>query len=439
LALGAVVLALVVTELGLRVVLPEARPIAPGLYVGHPGAGVPYMSWSDPHQGWIRARQELSPAAFVPGETAPGGLRVAMLGGSTVETCPPGGPAWQLAALLEQATDGRATMINAGGKGYGTARIEGLQRELLERQLDAVVLYTGHNEFVETRNHIGLSLLRPHPNPVLRRLAGLRLGQLAGRVLVAPPSPDAEPRPMDPAEAARLADHFATQLRAIGAAARDAGVPSVWVLPASNLARAPQCSYLEPSLADGELQTVVQAIAGAEAALERSHMRGVLSSLDPLFELTEAHAGAWYLRGRALAALGDADEAQRAMVLARDLDACPKRASGRLVEVMRSVASEHDVAVVDAEALLLAEDPARYRSGGYSADLMHLNAPAYAIVAAAVYAQLASALDALEPIPDAQIQALGVPMQLRRRPFTYGTVSPVDDWGSTCVPLEPAG
>ena len=73
---------------------------------------------------------------------------------------------------------------------------------------------------------------------------------------------------------------------------------------------------------------------------------------------------------------------------ARDADQVPRRATSGLVEIMAQVANDHQIPLVDAEAVLFKRDAQRTLAGGYSSDRMHLDAVGYRLVMAEVYAVL---------------------------------------------------
>jgi len=386
-------------EITLGVVGPQPGLAAGGLTVGHQ-PDVAYITHADEHGGWVRNRQELTPYLFLPDDKPEGTLRVATLGASSMKAPPPDGASWLLAALLEQGSGGRSQFVTAGARGYGATRIAGLQRELLERQLDGVVLYTGHCEFSEQQ----LTASGDLSAGLIPWLA--THSRLVGLIIAAPgeepslPPPDLPPQrahvSVDPVDRDALEARFRAALDSIARDARDAGVVSVWVLPASNLLRPPAGS-------DGDEADELDRDAEARVqALERGDPDAV-QGLDALIEQHPEHAALRYVHGRLMLARGQYDAAFSSLVLARDLDAYPARASSALRGAMAEVAAEHGVAVVDAEALLLAEDRERYLGGGFGEHTELLGREAYRIVMEQVYAELAAQLPGLTPMDELRV------------------------------------
>jgi lysophospholipase L1-like esterase len=323
---------------------PEGGDLEQG-FVGHSTA-VPYFAKQG--QDWVPNRSEMSRYTSLPLARDPGGLRVAAFGGSTMARNPPDGPVWQLSAMLSLGFGGDTQVLNGGGHGFGSTRVRGAMIEALSMDLDAVVLYTGHNEFTESRYVSTLSLQGGLSGfmQLLRRNSriyeALRLGirDLRGQSHMI--SAEVPGGPLRAGEMGRLQLRFRENLEAMAVAMQAQAVPGVWVLPASNLSAAPEGSDSGTALADFE-------------------------------------------RGISLRQSGDRAGALAALRRARDGDQLPRRATSELVRIMAEVAAKHQIPVVDAEAVLLKADLDRTLSGRFSIDQMHLNAEGYRLVMAEAY------------------------------------------------------
>ena len=314
----------------------------------------------DPRQQLlIPNRSEMSRFTGLPLQVRPGRLRVATLGGSTMATERPAGPAWQLAAMLSLGTGGRSDLINAGGAGYGSTRIRLALKELSRHHLDVAVLYTGHNEFMEDKYVIGARPLWFHHigdflTANWRCLAWLR--DMIGKSEVFEKGKVArlEELPLLDGQREVLLQRFQENLQAMAEILQEQGIRAVWVLPASNLAAPPMD---DPTLAT-----------------------------------------AWYAKGQALRQLGRPDQALAALRRARDLDRNPRRATSSQRSVLRATAERYGISVVDAEQVLLDVAPSRYLSGSFTTDRMHLSPEGYQLVAGAIYETLRKSLKALSPM-----------------------------------------
>ncbi len=154
-------LALVLLEgllalLGVRPALVDEDP-----FVGFSGH-VPLFVPSADGSRWETAENKLrwfNPQSFA--ATKPEGTtRVFCLGGSTVYGRPYDDRtsfcAW-LRELLAEAGPGRFEVVNAGGISYASYRVAVVLEEVLRHEPDVIVIYTGHNEFLERRSYPELS------------------------------------------------------------------------------------------------------------------------------------------------------------------------------------------------------------------------------------------------------------------------------------------
>ena len=100
-------------------------------------------------------------------------LRVVLFGGSNTESF----PEVELEQLLDRdfGTGGRDwEVINLGRQGYGSARVAILFEQALEIDPDLVVLYSGHNEFVELEFQIEVETSIAERSTAFESLARLR-------------------------------------------------------------------------------------------------------------------------------------------------------------------------------------------------------------------------------------------------------------------------
>lgn len=102
---------------------------------------------ADERNGWRLLDSDGLPTDLRVPPKSPNRVRILLFGGSNVE----GFPERALQSRLERyAPDTRWEVINLGRSGYGSARVVRLFEHALERlEPDLVVIYAGHNEFVE--------------------------------------------------------------------------------------------------------------------------------------------------------------------------------------------------------------------------------------------------------------------------------------------------
>ncbi len=90
-------------------------------------------------------------------EKPPGSRRIFVLGGSTVQGRPysieTSFATWLRLRLQAASPETEFEVVNCGGVSYASYRVAKILDEVLGHQPDAIVIYTGHNEFLEDREY----------------------------------------------------------------------------------------------------------------------------------------------------------------------------------------------------------------------------------------------------------------------------------------------
>lgn len=393
---GAVELALGV--LGVEPALYDEDP-----YVGFSGA-VPHFVATTLDDGsavveTARNKLRLFHRQRFPRHKSEGTARVFCLGGSTTYGRPYGDATsfcgW-LRELLPVADPSRRwQVINAGGISYASYRVALLTEELLQYQPDLFVVYTGHNEFLERRTYGGI-IAAPRAVRGLGALASrtriftfaratltggpgpaVGTGQTAGTAEAAATLLDDEVRTLLDASVGpddyhrdddfrqRVLEHFRYSLARIVDIGRSAGAEVVLINPAANLRHCSPFKSESSPLAPEDADRWRDLFGRAEAARDAGDWERALVDVEAALELDERYAGAHFLRGQALDALGRLGEATAAYQRAREEDVCPLRAPGAVSEIVEATARQRDVPWVDFRTLV----EARSRDGIPGGDL----------------------------------------------------------------------
>lgn len=310
----------------------------------------------------------------------PGGRRVFVLGGSTVQ----GRPFSTETAFstfigihLEQCTSiGPTEVVNVGGISYASDRLAAISGEVLRHQPDAIILMTGHNEFLSERTDQAAAKAKNRQgwaDQIADRWRTLRwlqgdwsapssetpdfIGEVETR-LDRPGGLSEYVR--DPVWKQHVVDSFATNLRSIATACRKARVPLLVVAPASDTVRTPPFKVqADPSLpeetrrqVDRWWQQVTSDIGGAEQSDQPN--RNVL--LKKMLAVDSGHAGAHYLLARRRMANSISNRPRDTttvahLIAARDYDVCPLRATTPILNQIKSVADDFQVPIVDVSDL----------------------------------------------------------------------------------------
>ena len=310
-----------------------------------------------------------------PRQKPPGTFRIFCLGGSTTYGRPYDDAtsfAGWLRAMLPVADPTREwEVINAGGISYASYRISNLMEELAGYDPDLFIVYTGHNEFLEERTYSDVrrtpQVLRSAAALVSRTRTGAAMkglierfrrprGQGSSRGFALPEEVEAKLDrsaglglySRDDALRDDVLRHFQLSLERIVGMADESGAQLILVTPASNLRDfSPFKSQHSPELSSAEQLRSRKLLAAARAASSGSQWASALTVLDEALEFDPRHAELHYQRGRALIALGRAQEAMTAFRRARDQDVCPLRALSLMSGLISEAAADSDVMLVD--------------------------------------------------------------------------------------------
>lgn len=294
--------------------------------------------------------------------------RVFVLGGSTVQGRPYATET-AFAKFLELRlnsvqSDWNHEVINCGGVSYASDRIERILNEVLGHDPDAIILYVGHNEFLEDREYDRSTTWIRSIASGSRTIEFIRhslLGdrRLGDRRLVAEASSNRDWQTRldreggmdlytrDEAWRQRVHEHFEATLTRMVRTCRRHRVPLVVCVPASDWIQTPPFK-VEPAPSSMERSTELwQRIVGRDAMAGQFATAGEQSRVESareLLRLDGRHAGAHYFLGR-VEYEGDItpetlnDDAREHLSAARDFDVCPLRATSAIEATVRGLSS----------------------------------------------------------------------------------------------------
>jgi tetratricopeptide (TPR) repeat protein len=307
-------------------------------------------------------------------------VRIFCVGGSTTFGRPYGDTTsfcgW-LRELLPVADPSRRwEVVNAGGVSYASYRVALLMEELIKYQPDVFVVYSGHNEFLERRTYPQIiampKVVRGLGSVVSKTRIWTAMSTVARRVSDRPSSPVNNPDLLneevttlldnavgpsaytrDDELAGKILQHYRYNLSRMIDIAASVGAETVLITPASNLRDSrPFKSEHRPDLSEEDRLTIEGLLERAQAAHAEGRLGESLAEVDEAAVLDPRYAQLAYLQGRLLDEAENWREARSAFERARDEDVCPLRAPGRVAGIVREVASERGVLLVDFEALV---------------------------------------------------------------------------------------
>jgi len=336
-------------------------------------------------------------------------LRIAFVGASTVQGFPHArrlaSPAI-LEAMLEDALPHRPVEVfNLGITSIASFAVARTVDEAMSLSPDAVVAYTGHNEFygiygvgnrpTPRANRVHYALMQWRiPRMMRSGLDWVRGRQVSATDLMAIMAergtvPRGDPRRLFARE------HLRQNLQRVAATCRRHAVPVVFCTLVANvagLAPAGSAAVPEGSTYRGAWESAISAgaslVTGARVSREQASL--ALESLDAARALSADHAWLCYLRGRALAALDRGPESRDAFHRARELDTMPWRAPAGHNEVIRTEASRVGAHLADVEAAFEIVSPPEGIGWDLMSDHVHPSVPGQALLARAVLGALAS-------------------------------------------------
>jgi tetratricopeptide (TPR) repeat protein len=264
--------------------------------------------------------------------------------------------------------------------------------ECLAYDPDTVIVYTGHNEFLERRTYQGLfdqGRLVVTLRSLLERLylfRGLRavLEPLLDKPLDAGRASSPEPGSSrattgktimkdevtaildrsagldwyhrDAEFAQGVTAHFAGNLNRTIDLCKRADVPLLLVEPAANLKDfSPFKSEHGPDVSKADEAAIQSALKRATVSLQNRSFAEAWHDLENLLNRDPLYARTQFLAGSSLWGLGRYEQAAERFTRARDLDVCPLRCPGALLSAMREVAGERSVPLISCSGVLKAQ------------------------------------------------------------------------------------
>lgn len=356
--------------------------------------------------------------------------RIVALGGSTTYGRPffdnTSFAGW-LRVILRQADPSRHyEVINAGGISYGSYRVVNVMDELSQYAPDLFIVYVGQNEFLERRTYadivdqspilreIGIGIRRTRIGTVLDSLISrTNTSNKNGRLL----SDDVKAIPIDVVgpEAYRRDDayrddvvlHFHHTLERFVDTANDIGAKIVFIVPASNLRDFPPFkSENDASLSPDALDRWRRAYSEGIAASRVGDMERALGAFQEAVSIDPRHADSLFQLGKSLESRGRYVLAQERYEQALDEDVCPLRAPSSIQGIVRRVARERRVPLVDFHHLVSEQAPHGIPGYDFFVDHVHPNLRANRLLA----------------------------VELARKLVADHLITPIDQWESVALP-----
>ncbi|MEQ8766087.1 MAG: hypothetical protein RL885_19370 [Planctomycetota bacterium] len=257
----------------------------------------------------------------------------------------------------------RIEVINCGSPGMDSRTSLEVLQAALDYSPDALVVYSGHNEFLpQNVSNVKRELEKPFLDSVLGFAKSLRLFGLM-RSMLASSLPKADggvqfndlvqydkmiAQPLCTAEeTAAIHEKYGENLTAMCEAARDADVPIFLCLPVSNLKDfEPNVSYRSRNIDATQLKRFDDAFAEGRTQAEAKNWTAAIESFQKANRADPNVAESHYQLANAFEQSSDHLRARPEYLRARDLDGRPLRATAAILDVVTSVAREQDGATL---------------------------------------------------------------------------------------------
>jgi Flp pilus assembly protein TadD len=257
-------------------------------------------------------------------------------------------------------------VINAGGISYASYRVARLMTEIAEYKPDLVIVYSGHNEFLESRTYNKLLKVPEFVRDLGALASHMRIYTLLSEIIYKPDADlSTEVNPLldnsvgpedyhrnDEMRNAILNEYEASLLR-IADIGKNAGAKMILITPASNIRDfSPFKSESRSNLDEDDLKKVDLIKGIIKLAMDEEDYIRAFTVAKEALALDGRDADLLYLYAQALLALGRIDEARSAFTLARDEDICPLRALSPINKIVSNVSQIKNTGFVDFESMV---------------------------------------------------------------------------------------
>ena len=337
--------------------------------------------------------------------------RIFCLGGSTVQGRPyaieTAFSSWLELSLQAAAPEQQWEVINCGGISYASYRLLPILKELSHYQPDLIILYTGHNEFLEDRtypefkNHSGPTRFFHRVRSSWRTVNCCRQlwyrqqdqQRVTSSRVIMPTEVNGlldqarlQDYQRDPQWHHDVIKHYQFNLQQMIQLTQQEKIPLILVNPVSNLKDCPP--FKVACGADVTKADRQQVERLWQQAQQSSTLAAQMNKLQAAKSLDPDHAGVQYLLGRGYQARGQFEQAKTAFLIAKDQDVCPLRMLESMHEILLQIARQTQTPLVDARQLLESRSSQRLVGDEVLLDHVHPTIEAHQWIAEALLEQM---------------------------------------------------
>ena len=310
-----------------------------------------------------------------PAHKAEGTTRIFCMGGSTTYGRPYDDQTsfcgWLRMFLPAVDPNRRWEVINAGGISYASYRVARLMEELEDYEPDIFIVYSGHNEFLESRTYDKLLKVPKFVRSLTVLASRLRLYSVLYNLIyehetVLPTevntlldrSAGPEDYHRDDKMRAAILDDYKNSLFRMTKISKRAGANMILVTPASNIGDfAPFKSEPGHNLSALDISQVDTLKQVVTTSLDEGDFDRAETIATEALAIDGRDPELLYLHAEALRALGCLDEARSEFKQSRDEDVCPLRALTPIRNIVADVARIENTGFIDFVSLIKKRSP----------------------------------------------------------------------------------
>ena len=322
------------------------------------------------------ARQDWFYPVTFPAQKSNKTFRAFCIGGSTVAgrpyTVETAFSSWLQIYLKHIDPERDWEIVNCGGVSYASYRLEPIVREVLAYEPDLIILYTGHNEFLEDRTYqhvknLPKAVTRPYEvASKFRVFSGLRQAYLKISGKTAPSVMEARPILANEVDAlleheggleqyfrdeawtGSVIEHFGYNIHKMLKMAKEASVPVIVMNPVSNLRDTPPFkSEHRTDITEDEIKAMDELGFEANRLFTEGRVELAVENFREMLEIDDQYADLHYQLARAYEVLNIGAGAREAYGRAKDLDIVPLRMLEPMHAVLRKAAQAEGASFLD--------------------------------------------------------------------------------------------
>jgi tetratricopeptide (TPR) repeat protein len=342
-------------------------------------------------------------------------FRIFCLGGSTVQGRPfaieTSFTTWLELGLKAADSSRTWQVVNCGGVSYASYRLALILEEVLTYQPDLVIIYAGHNEFLEDRTYGHIKEQHAPFVFALETASRLRTFTLLRDVILrawGPPPEPREDRPLLPEEVEARLDyqggleqyqrdlqwrkdvlkHFRFNLRRMVSLGREADVP-VWLAdPVCNLRDCPPFKSQHRDGLGPEQLRQWEALRRKASEFYKTDMRMATECLQQALRLDDQFAGLHYDLAKCYETLGLTAKAREAYLRAKELDVCPLRILEGMNQAIHDISRRTGATLIPVRADFCQRDRYGIPGAYLLVDHVHPSVPGHQLIAALILDQM---------------------------------------------------